>query len=84
MVTKVYTGRIPHDGLQNDVQVLLAVTKGIRPERPGSETGIFDELWELVSRCWQQDPGSRPTMQGVVETVRLTPDSRYLDGTNIS
>ena len=50
------------------MQVIIAVLKGIRPDRP-ADCGIYEELWELVSRCWLGDQAARPDMQDVSKEV---------------
>jgi hypothetical protein len=86
VMTKIYTGLVPFDGdgYANDPQVIMAILRGIRPKRPYADKGMTEELWELVTRCWQANPDSRPEMQEVVETVRIASDFHYLNGTNIN
>ncbi|KXZ55469.1 hypothetical protein GPECTOR_2g1018 [Gonium pectorale] len=52
--------RSPHDYAQK-------VSEGFRPPRPDRFT---DAQWDLVSRCWHQDPCERPGMAEVVERLR--------------
>jgi hypothetical protein len=86
MVMKIYNNKLPFaaDGYSSDSQVIYAATKGIRPKQPGTSASMCRELWELVSRCWEHDPDSRSQMQEVVGTVRVDPNSCYLDCANIS
>ena len=37
---------------------------GERPARPqgAQELGLTDPVWEMVVRCWSQDPAQRPTI----------------------
>lgn len=42
------------------------VAGGYRPPRAAC---IDDETWELISRCWAQDPVERPSMASVVVTL---------------
>ena len=34
---------------------------------------LLDELWNLVQKCWQKEPASRPTISGVLGEVRPNP-----------
>jgi hypothetical protein len=85
MIMKIYTNRPPFaaDGYTSDSQAIFAAVEGIRPKRPGANTGMYEELWGLVSRCWQHDPDFRPKMQEVVDTVRIAFSCCYLDRTDL-
>ena len=52
--------------------MILRIVKGIRPLRPeGSQgLGFSDDVWEMVSRCWQQEPGQRPKISEVQACFR--------------
>ncbi|EJD51699.1 kinase-like protein [Auricularia subglabra TFB-10046 SS5] len=51
------------------VKILL----GVRPRRP-PQADLTTAMWELVERCWHQDPNMRPTMIEVVaELPRCAP-----------
>jgi len=45
-----------------------AIMGGERPPRPTHST-LTDELWELMQRCWAQDPRLRPEMSQVVRDL---------------
>jgi len=40
-----------------------AASQGFRPERTKD---IQDDVWQLITMCWDQDPLERPTMDVVV------------------
>jgi serine/threonine protein kinase len=61
---EVFTGRIPFDGY-SAITALINIRGGVRPERPG-EVELKDEMWNLLKRCWDQDPKKRPTIREVV------------------
>jgi len=42
---------------------------GERPPRPTHPT-LTDELWELIQRCWDQEPQSRPKILEVAQVLR--------------
>ena len=48
---------------------------GESPARPqkAQERGLTDSIWDVVVRCWHQDPPRRPTMMEVVRLVREWP-----------
>jgi serine/threonine protein kinase len=49
----------------NDFKIVLEVSQGFRPQRPGDDV-VDDSLWELIDRCWAQDPLARPRMSEVL------------------
>ncbi|CUA73310.1 hypothetical protein RSOLAG22IIIB_05258 [Rhizoctonia solani] len=65
-VLEALTGDLPHKGL-TDFAVMRSVgVEGKLPDRPleyippRSEKG--DELWSLLSHCWNSDPARRPSI----------------------
>jgi hypothetical protein len=66
---EVFTGRPPFDG-RSDAGVACLISKGSRPERPhdAEGVGLTIPVWELLERCWDQDPAKRPTIQEVVRS----------------
>jgi hypothetical protein len=44
------------------VRYAAKVAEGFRPPQPKK---ISQELWELISYCWHQDPTERPCMSQV-------------------
>ena len=44
---------------------ITAIISGGRPPRP-MHSGLTDELWELMNRCWNQDRHNRPRMLEVL------------------
>ncbi|KAJ3281309.1 hypothetical protein HDU79_010856 [Rhizoclosmatium sp. JEL0117] len=58
------TGRVPFDGTPAGAIPFL-VMAGKRPERPDAGNDVPDWVWEIIERCWRQDPGGRPDMEAV-------------------
>ena len=67
LVVEIFTGKIPFEELKNEA-VVPWVLGGGRPKMPESAwaVGLTDEIWGLLTSCWQQDPERRPTMNEVV------------------
>lgn len=42
----------------------------LQKERLSRPTRCPDELWQLITSCWQQDPAGRPTFQEVLDRVQ--------------
>lgn len=49
--------------------VAVDVLSGKRPERP-SHPSLTDELWNLIQRCWEQDPQRRPGISDVARHLK--------------
>ena len=52
-------GRFPYPGMSN-AQVLEAIQQGYRMPCP---MGCPDQLYEIMTECWREDPESRPTFE---------------------
>ena len=68
VIYEVLTGKVPFASFSR-YMVIRKVVGGERPERPkGAEGAWFtDSLWRTVNRCWATQPGSRPSIVGVLE-----------------
>ena len=52
-------------------QYLMCISKGMRPVKPDN---IQEHYWELIQRCWQQDPCDRPTFEEITDILK---DDKY-------
>ncbi|KAJ7575172.1 kinase-like domain-containing protein [Mycena floridula] len=65
---EIYTEKHPFPEYRVDFKAAQEVSEGRRPSRPPD---VFsDELWDLVEKCWRQDPGHRPSATDVVNSLR--------------
>uniref|UniRef100_A0A0G4H9D9 non-specific serine/threonine protein kinase n=1 Tax=Chromera velia CCMP2878 TaxID=1169474 RepID=A0A0G4H9D9_9ALVE len=65
LLWELVTGEIPHDGL--DVEAIRGKADS---GAPLPLSGVLSgDLKRLISKCWSVDPGSRPSMSEVVETL---------------
>ena len=48
--------------------VMNQVMRGRRPRRQ-ADPPLREEAWKLIERCWDQDPGIRPSMDDVADTM---------------
>lgn len=74
LLYQLHTGHAPwHD--TDDNGVIVAVTSGKLPQRPGPGEGVplSDEMWKLCLQCWDRDPRRRPTANEVVQTLDNLP-----------
>ena len=69
LVVEVFTGEKPFGGSKSDTLVSLWITQGKRPQRPMDDQGVgfSDGVWDIVQRCWTQNPGERPIIDDVVK-----------------
>ena len=65
--TQVLTGEVPFSSEKTNWMVVQAVLTGGRPSRP-EHRSCTDDLWALIQRCWDQDPGLRPEILEVSQT----------------
>ena len=68
VAVELFTGEVPFGWMNGNAWVLERVLMGTRPENPSGagEVGLTDSMWELICRCWEQNPARRPTMKEVV------------------
>lgn len=55
----------------NILHIMVKVVKGHRPELPAvskSRPHSCNNLIKLMQKCWQDDPGERPTFQGKISS----------------
>uniref|UniRef100_A0A0W0EWH8 Protein kinase domain-containing protein n=1 Tax=Moniliophthora roreri TaxID=221103 RepID=A0A0W0EWH8_MONRR len=64
-ILQIMTGQPPFPKL-TEAAVMFQVMSGKRPSRP-ADGWCPDHIWELVERCWSQDPGQRPLAAQIVE-----------------
>ncbi|KAK7037350.1 hypothetical protein VNI00_011100 [Paramarasmius palmivorus] len=63
----IIAGFVPFYEMNQDAAILLAIINGQLPSRP---TDTSDELWSLMSQCWEREPKSRPIAEALLQ--RLT------------
>ena len=66
-LTKAFTGAVPFNH-QSSIAAISNIMKGKRPPRP-VHLDLTTELWELMQRCWDQEPRSRPEMSEVLRVL---------------
>jgi len=62
----------------------VGILSGKRPERP-THPSLTDELWDLIQRCWDQEPQLRPGISEVVSYLQaaLATQGDCEDGTSV-
>ncbi|KAF8842578.1 kinase-like protein [Paxillus ammoniavirescens] len=51
IILQVFSGEVPYADLQRDLQVMLALSTGMKPSRP-QMPWMTDRIWEFIQRCW--------------------------------
>jgi serine/threonine protein kinase len=59
--------------------LMIAVVVGKRYKRP---IGVPDPFWNLITRCWAQDPAHRPTFEEIVKLMLESQDFTF-PGTDV-
>ena len=57
--SKIFTGKLPFGG-KSEAAVPLSVLNNDRPLRPVHHE-VSDRVWEMIQRCWDEDPFQRMT-----------------------
>ncbi|KJA16610.1 hypothetical protein HYPSUDRAFT_47227 [Hypholoma sublateritium FD-334 SS-4] len=71
VIFHVMTGKIPYEGL-TETQVMLQVLANNRPPTLiESKLTPTDSFWDIINRCWEAIPASRPTVAEVGQMVAL-------------
>ncbi|KAI9508854.1 ras guanine nucleotide exchange factor domain-containing protein [Russula earlei] len=76
---EIFTDNVPFSHISNEAFVPLAIRDGPLPTRPEQNItlkGLSDAMWDLLNRCWQRDPGSRPSMPEIREVIQQIHPSR--------
>ncbi|XP_056169934.1 serine/threonine-protein kinase STY46-like isoform X2 [Syzygium oleosum] len=64
---ELLTGKLPHDHLTPLQAAVGVVQKGLRPTIPKD---THPKLVELLERCWEQDPASRPDFSEIITILQ--------------
>lgn len=75
MLLQVLTGKVPYHYYKYDAQILVALSRGLRPARP-DEPPIDDLHWEFMQRCWSSQSkrlskNTRPSIEEVVDFLSV-------------
>ncbi|KZV80608.1 kinase-like protein [Exidia glandulosa HHB12029] len=65
---EVQSGRVPYHTKYTDQAVIIALSNGELPIRPGN---VSDPLWRLVQACCVTNPTARPSVDTVLQRMLL-------------
>ncbi|KLO16659.1 kinase-like protein [Schizopora paradoxa] len=89
VVLSILTGNKPFSYFNSGYSIISAVKSGQRPPRPNQtlvHRALDDKLWDIIVRCWSQDPDERPSASQILqelEDLRRLPDLDVHDLTNV-
>jgi len=66
VAVEVFTGEQPFPHLKHEYHVPTVLLRGERPKRP---SGITDDVWEMLQRCWAPKAADRPEMVEVASCL---------------
>ncbi|KAF8632299.1 hypothetical protein AX15_001950 [Amanita polypyramis BW_CC] len=64
---EIHFNRLPY-GRAGQYNVAKLIIEGSRPPRQ-PEPPLREEAWQLITRCWSQEPGDRPDIDDVLEIM---------------
>lgn len=82
---QVFTGAVPFADITDRAgQLVRHVAAGMRPQRPleAHALGLTDNVWLTMEKCWQGDPGLRPSISRATEELEGEWLSRSSSGDN--
>ncbi|KAM6502863.1 Protein kinase-like domain containing protein [Amanita muscaria] len=69
---EILSGDVPFKSVLNEGAIIRKVTKGQRPDR--IESFHSDFMWDIITRCWEQEPAGRLPTKTVLELLQPTVD----------
>ncbi|KAF9466818.1 kinase-like domain-containing protein [Collybia nuda] len=76
---EILTDKIPFAHIKLDTMIVIMVNRGRKPARPQGLGRYHDKAWDVLDRCWEGQPASRPVIAAI---VRDMPVSDNLPGRN--
>ena len=61
---KIFAGEVPFHNIR-PTTVAMDILSGTRPGRP-VHPSLTDNIWNLIERCWDQDPQRQPDISDVI------------------
>ena len=69
-IIQIHTGKQPFAEVPNR-RVVAHVLQGNRPQAPPESREKFPDFWNIVEKCWDDEPQSRPDSKFLVEHLPL-------------
>lgn len=69
-VLQLITNQQPYSYIKHTTEVVIKSAQGARPRRPTElhiiARGLDDNLWNIMTDCWNNDPADRPSIDQVL------------------
>ncbi|KAJ8086242.1 hypothetical protein PM082_005065 [Marasmius tenuissimus] len=70
---ELFTHAQPYANIKHTTEVVIKTSQGMFPLQPAdprvTERGLGDEMWHLMTLCWNRNPPSRPDIEGVLSRL---------------
>nr|PNR52465.1 hypothetical protein PHYPA_008839 [Physcomitrium patens] len=77
--SKILSGEVPFDGINNKKELLKKIEKGERPKLPSN----CDDLSKLIEECWTLNPSRRPSFGDICKRLEIL-KKKYLVGIDVA
>lgn len=70
LMYKMFTNLIQFDDkkpLRSSQQFMMKIGRGLRPRKPDN---IPEAYWQLINKCWKQEPANRMTFEEITEELK--------------
>ncbi|KAF8600006.1 hypothetical protein BDV93DRAFT_608934 [Ceratobasidium sp. AG-I] len=68
---EILTGKRPFNEIEKDTLVIVALSKGKRPQYPRkvlNQSPRGAPFWDILQKCWSESPADRPTANEVIRS----------------
>lgn len=65
---QLFAGHVPFRGT-HQLGAIYSLATGDRPPRP-DHPELSDDIWNLIRRCWNDNPSNRPPIETVLATLQ--------------
>jgi len=69
-ILELITNQQPYSYIKHTTEVIIKSAQGARPRRPTElhiiARGLNDNLWDVMTSCWSNDPAARPFIDQVL------------------
>ncbi|KAG6847125.1 hypothetical protein H0H93_009975 [Arthromyces matolae] len=87
LLYEIFVGQVPffHIPHVRQFMIPILVKEGQRPLQPKKGTpsweswGLTDDIWSLIGRCWSADIEMRPTVESIIEELRISGQGKNPD-----
>lgn len=67
---ELLTGLPPFSEFPSDIAVAINISAGQLPRRPPTCRAITDDIWALMTKCWNRQPNYRPSITALKDEIK--------------